>query len=94
MAAVFQGPTSAPTWINFIHNRTTYDLMDDLAGHVPLLTIVWSLMSIAQPGTLHPVLTNTRPAITVDDLRPNAYVNLSTRILAQISRIRKLPPSG
>lgn len=85
--AVFQDPNFRTDLINFIHNCTTYDLLDGTISPATFSTSddVWSLMSTPNPARFTP-LTNTTGS-TVDTC-PNAYVNLSARIPAQISRIQ------
>ena len=84
---VFQDPNFRTDLINFIHNCTTYDLLDGTISPATFSTSddVWSLMSTPNPARFTP-LTNTTG--TTVDTCPNAYVNLSTRIPAQISRIQ------
>lgn len=84
---VFQDPNFRTDLINFIHNCTTYDLLDGTISPAAFSTSddVWSLMSTPNPARFTP-LTNTTG--TTVDTCPNAYVNLSGRIPAQISRIQ------
>jgi len=84
---VFQDPNFRTDLINFIHNCTTYDLLDGTISPATFSTSddVWSLMSTPNPARFTP-LTNTTG--TTVDTCPNAYVNLSGRIPAQIIRIQ------
>ena len=84
---VFQDPNFRTDLINFIHNCTTYDLLDGTISPATFSTSddVWSLMSTPNPARFTP-LTNTTG--TTVDTCPNAYVNLSGRIPAQISLIQ------
>lgn len=84
---VFQDPNFRTDLINFIHNCTTYDLLDGTISPATFSTSddVWSLMATPNPARFTP-LTNTTG--TTVDTCPNAYVNLSGRIPAQISRIQ------
>jgi conjugal transfer mating pair stabilization protein TraG len=84
---VFQDPDFRTDLINFIHNCTTYDLLDGTISPEVFSTSddVWSLMGTPNPARFTP-LTNTTG--TTIDTCPNAYQNLSGRIPAQISRIQ------
>lgn len=84
---VFQDPNFRTDLINFIHNCTTYDLLDGTISPATFSTSddVWMLMSTPNPARFTP-LTNTTG--TTIDTCPNAYLDLSGRLPAQISRIQ------
>ncbi|MCL1960282.1 MAG: conjugal transfer protein TraG N-terminal domain-containing protein, partial [Desulfovibrionaceae bacterium] len=84
---VFQDPNFRTDLINFIHNCTTYDLLDGTIAPTAFSTSedVWSLMSTPNPARFTPI---TDVAGTTVDTCPSAYANLSARIPAQISRIQ------
>jgi len=84
----FQDPNFRTDLINFIHNCTTYDLID---GHLNPADFsssgdVWALMREPNPARFSPV---TNAAGTADvDTCPNVYNILNGRIPAQINRIQ------
>lgn len=86
-AVVFQDPNFRTDLINFIHNCTTYDLLDGTISAATFSTSddVWPLMATPNPARFTPL---TNAAGTTVDTCTNAYTNLSGRIPAQISRIQ------
>lgn len=84
---VFQDPNFRTDLINFIHNCTTYDLLDGTISPATFSTSddVWTLMANPNPARFTP-LTST--AGTTIDTCPSAYLNLSGRLPAQIIRIQ------
>jgi len=83
---VFQDPNFRTDLINFIHNCTTYDLLDGTIAPEAFSTSddVWSLMSTPNPARFTPLTDTTGTTV---DTCPSAHVNLSARIPVQISRI-------
>ena len=84
---VFQDPNFRTDLINFIHNCTTYDLLDGTISPATFSTSddVWSLMAPPNPARFTPLTNATGTTV---DTCTNAYVNLSGRVPAQISRIQ------
>ncbi len=85
---VFQDPAFRTDLINFIHNCTTYDLID---GTLDPATIsasddVWPLMASPNPARFS-TLTAAGGSVGVDTC-PNVYQNLNGRLPAQITRIQ------
>ncbi|THF64929.1 conjugal transfer protein TraG [Pseudothauera nasutitermitis] len=84
---VFQDPAFRTDLINFIHNCTTYDLLDGTFDPAAFSTAddVWALMAGPNPARFTPI-TSATGSSTIDTC-PNAYLNLNGRLPAQISRI-------
>ena len=87
-AVVFQDPGYRADLINFLHNCTSYDLIDGTlqASTFSMSDNVWPLIGSPNPARF---TTVTAPAGTVDiDTCPNAYQSLNTRLPAQLQRIQ------
>ncbi|RTL56482.1 MAG: conjugal transfer protein TraG [Rhodocyclaceae bacterium] len=85
---VFQDPGFRTDLINFIHNCTSYDLIDGTLDPTTFSTAadVWSLMATPNPARFS-TLTGSGGSVSVDTC-PNVYTNLNGRLPAQISRIQ------
>jgi len=85
---VFQDPSFRTDLINFIHNCTTYDLIDGTVdpGTFSGSDDVWALMGTPNPARFT-TLTGALGAVNVDTC-PNAYLSLNGRLPAQITRIQ------
>ena len=83
---VFQDPAFRTDLINFIHNCTTYDLIDGTLDPATFSASddVWPLMSTPNPARFS---TLTAAGGNVDTC-PNVYLSLSGRLPAQITRIQ------
>ncbi|MCV2219839.1 conjugal transfer protein TraG N-terminal domain-containing protein [Thauera sp. Sel9] len=84
---VFNDPNFRTDLINFIHNCTTFDLLDGTLDPAAFSTAddVWALMASPNPARFTPI-TSATGSSTIDTC-PNAYLNLNSRLPAQISRI-------
>ncbi|CAI09915.1 conjugal transfer protein TraG N-terminal domain-containing protein [Aromatoleum aromaticum] len=84
---VFQDPAFRTDLINFIHNCTTYDLIDGTLDPAAFSTSddVWPLMASPNPARFS-TLTSTGGSVGVDTC-PNVYQSLNGRLPAQITRI-------
>lgn len=84
---VFQDPAFRTDLINFIHNCTTYDLIDGTLDPAAFSTSddVWPLMATPNPARFS-TLTSTGGSVGVDT-SPNVYQSLNGRLPAQITRI-------
>lgn len=84
---VFQDPAFRTDLINFIHNCTTYDLIDGTLDPAAFSTSddVWPLMASPNPARFS-TLTNAGGSVGVDTC-PNVYQSLNGRLPAQITRI-------
>ena len=85
---VFQDPAFRTDLINFIHNCTTYDLIDGTLDPATFsaATDVWSLMASPNPARFS-TLTAAGGNVGVDTC-PNVYLSLNGRLPAQITRIQ------
>lgn len=83
---VFQDPAFRTDLINFIHNCTTYDLIDGTLDPATFSASddVWPLMSTPNPARFS---TLTAAGGNVDTC-PNVYLSLNGRLPAQITRIQ------
>ncbi len=86
--AVFQDPHFRTDLVNFIHNCTTYDLLDGTLDPTTFSTSdnVWPLMSTPNPARFS-TISSAIGAATVDTC-PNVYQSLGTRMPVQIQRIQ------
>ncbi|MGQ0597202.1 conjugal transfer protein TraG N-terminal domain-containing protein [Aquabacterium sp.] len=86
--AVFQDPNFRTDLVNFIHNCTTYDLLDGTLDPTTFSTSdnVWPLMSTPNPARFS-TISSAIGAATVDTC-PNVYQSLGTRMPVQIQRIQ------
>jgi len=84
---VFQDPGFRTDLINFIHNCTTYDLVDGTLDPATFSSSgdVWPLMASPNPARFSTVTGATGISI---DTCPNVYLNLNGRLPAQITRIQ------
>ena len=84
---VFQDPAFRTDLINFIHNCTTYDLIDGTLDPAAFSTSddVWPLMASTNPARFS-TLTSAGGSVSVDTC-PNVYQSLNGRLPAQITRI-------
>ncbi|MCU7370055.1 conjugal transfer protein TraG N-terminal domain-containing protein [Paucibacter sp. O1-1] len=85
---VFQDPAFRTDLVNFIHNCTTYDLVDGSLDPATFSTSddVWALMGSPNPARFS-TLTGAGGAVGVDTC-PNVYQSLNGRLPAQIQRIQ------
>jgi conjugal transfer mating pair stabilization protein TraG len=85
---VFQDPAFRTDLINFIHNCTTYDLIDGTLDPAAFSASddVWPLMASPNPARFS-TLTGAGGSVGVDTC-PNVYLSLNGRLPAQISRIQ------
>lgn len=85
---VFQDPGFRTDLINFIHNCTSYDLVDGTLDPTVFTSSdnVWPLMGSPNPARFS-TMTSTGGAISVDTC-PNVYRSLDGRLPAQITRIQ------
>ena len=85
---VFQDPAFRTDLINFIHNCTTYDLIDGTLAPAAFSASddVWPLMASPNPARFS-TLTASGGNVGVDTC-PNVYLNLNGRLPAQITRIQ------
>ncbi|PND33879.1 conjugal transfer protein TraG [Achromobacter pulmonis] len=83
---VFQDPAFRTDLVNFIHNCTTYDLVDGTLDPATFSAAddVWALMASPNPARFS---TITGGSAGVDTC-PNVYLNLNGRLPAQIQRIQ------
>jgi len=84
---VFQDPAFRTDLVNFIHNCTTYDLIDGTLDPATFSSSddVWPLMASPNPARFS-TLTGAGGAVGVDTC-PNVYLSLNGRLPAQIQRI-------
>ncbi len=84
---VFPDPAFRTDLINFIHNCTTYDLVDGTLDPTSFTSSgdVWPLMASPNPARFS-TLTGAG-GISIDTC-PNVYLNLDGRLPAQITRIQ------
>jgi len=84
---VFQDPNFRMDLINFIHNCTTYDLLDGTISPATFSTSddVWPLMATPNPARFTPITSASGSTI---ETCPTAYQNLNGRLPAQLSRIQ------
>jgi conjugal transfer mating pair stabilization protein TraG len=84
---VFQEPNFRMDLINFIHNCTTYDLLDGTISPATFSTSddVWPLMATPNPARFTPITSASGSTI---ETCPSAYQNLNGRLPAQLSRIQ------
>ncbi len=84
---VFQDPNFRMDLINFIHNCTTYDLLDGTISPATFSTSddVWPLMATPNPARFTPITSASGSTI---ETCPAAYQNLNGRLPAQLSRIQ------
>ncbi len=85
---VFQDPAFRTDLINFIHNCTTYDLIDGSLdpGVFSAADDVWPLMAAPNPARFS-TLTAAAGSLSIDTC-PNVYLSLNARLPAQIQRIQ------
>ena len=85
---VFQDPAFRTDLINFIHNCTTYDLIDGTLDPAVFSASddVWPLMASPNPARFS-TLTGAGGSVGVDTC-PNVYLSLNGRLPVQISRIQ------
>ncbi|WP_038213261.1 conjugal transfer protein TraG N-terminal domain-containing protein [Xenophilus azovorans] len=85
---VFQDPAFRTDLVNFIHNCTTYDLIDGSLDPATFSTSddVWPLMASPNPARFS-TLTGTGGTVGVDTCT-NVYLSLNGRLPAQIQRIQ------
>ena len=86
-ALVFQDPNFRTDLVNFVHNCTTYDLIDGTIdpGAFSAADDVWALMATPNPARF--TTLSGGGAVTVDTC-PNVYGNLNGRLPAQIVRLQ------
>lgn len=84
---VFQDPNFRMDLINFIHNCTTYDLLDGTISPATFSTSddVWPLMATPNPARFTPITSASGSTI---ETCPAAYQNLNGRLPAHLSRIQ------
>ncbi|MBK6714431.1 MAG: conjugal transfer protein TraG N-terminal domain-containing protein [Burkholderiales bacterium] len=83
---VFQDPNFRTDLIQFIHNCTSYDLLDgtlDRAGF-SAAGDVWALMSTPNPARFTTLSSGAASVVTCTD----AYANLNTRLPVQVGRLQ------
>ncbi|MCL2590053.1 MAG: conjugal transfer protein TraG N-terminal domain-containing protein [Betaproteobacteria bacterium] len=87
-SAVFQDPAFRTDLVNFIHNCTSYDLLDGTISPSDFVASddVWSLMATPNPARFS-TLTNTGGSVGIDTCT-NVYANLNGRLPAQIGQIQ------
>ena len=85
---VFQDPGFRTDLVNFIHNCTTYDLVDGTLDPAVFASSgnVWPLMASPNPARFS-TLTGTAGSVDVNTC-PNVYLSLDGRLPAQIQRIQ------
>jgi conjugal transfer mating pair stabilization protein TraG len=85
---VFQDPSFRTDLVNFIHNCTTYDLIDGTLDPATFSASddVWPLMASPNPARFS-TLTGAGGAVNVDTC-PNVYLSLNGRLPAQLQRIQ------
>ncbi|UEC01787.1 conjugal transfer protein TraG N-terminal domain-containing protein [Burkholderia vietnamiensis] len=85
---VFQDPAFRTDLVNFIHNCTTYDLVDGSLDPATFSAAddVWALMASPNPARFS-TLTGAGGSVGVDTC-PNVYLSLNGRLPAQIQRIQ------
>jgi len=85
---VFQDPAFRTDLINFIHNCTSYDLIDGTLDPATFSASddVWPLMASPNPARFS-TLTAAGGSVGVDTC-PNVYQSLNGRLPAQITRIQ------
>lgn len=83
----FQDPNFRTDLINFIHNCTTYDLLDGTISPATFSASddVWPLMATPNPARFTPITSASGSTI---ETCPTAYLNLGGRLPAQLSRIQ------
>lgn len=86
-SVVFQDPNFRTDLINFIHNCTTYDLLDGTISPSTFSTSddVWPLMATPNPARFTPITNASGGTI---ETCPAAYQNLNGRLPAQLTRIQ------
>ncbi|MDF3833062.1 conjugal transfer protein TraG N-terminal domain-containing protein [Cupriavidus basilensis] len=84
----FQDPAFRTDLVNFIHNCTTYDLVDGTLDPASFAASadVWPLMGTPNPARFSTV-SGAGGSVSVDTC-PNVYQNLNLRLPAQITRIQ------
>ena len=84
---VFPDPGFRTDLINFIHNCTTYDLVDGTVDPATFSSSgdVWPLMATPNPARFSTVTSSGGISI---DTCPNVYLSLNGRLPAQITRIQ------
>lgn len=85
---LFLDPAFRTDLVNFIHNCTTYDLIDGTLDPATFSTSddVWPLMALPNPARFS-TLTGAGGAVDVGTC-PNVYLSLDGRLPAQIQRIQ------
>jgi len=87
-SVVFQDPAFRTDVVNFLHNCTSYDLIDGTLDPAVFSTSddVWALMASPNPARFSTV---SGAGGTVDvNTCPNVYQSLNTRLPAQLQRIQ------
>ena len=84
---VFQDPSFRTDLVNFLHNCTSYDLIDGTLDPAVFSTSddVWAAMSTPNPARFSPLTAGGSATVATC---PNVYTNLSGRLPAQIARIQ------
>ena len=84
---VFQDPSFRTDLVNFLHNCTSYDLIDGTLDPAVFSTSddVWAAMSTPNPARFSPLTAGGGATVATC---PNVYTNLSGRLPAQIARIQ------
>jgi len=84
---VFPDPAFRTDLINFIHNCTTYDLVDGTLDPATFSSSgnVWPLMATPNPARFTSLTSAT--GVTIDTCS-NAYLNLDTRLPTQLTKIQ------
>ncbi|MCL4181868.1 MAG: conjugal transfer protein TraG N-terminal domain-containing protein [Burkholderiaceae bacterium] len=87
-AVVFQDPGFRTDLVNFIHNCTTYDLIDGTLDPTAFSSSddVWALMASPNPARFS-TLTVAGGSVGVDTC-PNVYLSLNGRLPAQLLRVQ------
>ncbi|MBS0499267.1 MAG: conjugal transfer protein TraG N-terminal domain-containing protein [Proteobacteria bacterium] len=85
---ILQDPAFRTDLVNFIHNCTTYDLIDGTLDPATFSASddVWPLMASPNPARFS-TLTGAGGAVGVDTC-PNVYLSLNGRLPAQLQRIQ------
>jgi len=85
-SVVFQDPAFRTDLVNFIHNCTTYDLVDGTLDPAVFSAAddAWALMASPNPARFSTL--TTAGSVTVDTC-PNVYSSLNGRMPAQLSRL-------
>lgn len=84
---VFQDPSFRTDLLNYVHNCTSYDLIDGTLDPAVFSTSVdvWAAMGSPNPARFSPL---TAGGVATVDTCPNVYTNLNGRLPAQVTRIQ------